>query len=572
MAIVKFSQDDTQPFGTGIFVNDEGRSIYTTDPDSARALQPTPPPQDSTADAPTQPGTRVSYAGDQSSPYANALASNDGAAGSAAGGAPEAAVAKVAQVVPPAQAAAGAGAAPKTPEQAVSAATSVVPPIVKSSTTVVQGRKAANVEKQVGTDQAALNTYGSTLEQSATNADARAQASLDSSLATKTGQQTQLIAQQTQNQADQRDAEKRVTELTDLPDGKIDPDRFVNSLSTGGKIGMAVLAAISGFASGVRNAGGPNGQGGPPDLSVLNVLNRRIDQDIESQKDELAQGRIRKNNLIARAMAKGADAKAAETAARGQLWTLANQVGEIQAQKLGLQGTQLDQAKNLLGQMQYQATQHYGDLRATEEARISSTREQETGKPAAAGALLKLQSKALGNYDKLIAAGSPRETAYRESGMGQLGMSMPSGASQDETKRGDEQAKRSEDQGKVAAIQTAGDALAKARGLVQDATGNWVPGGKVIGDEKAAAVALKAALKAGGYDAAAIKETVPETPGVGSALLDVLPFGFLLSNSTTPEDQATQLNAMQSTLRPRMNPTDRNAQRGPASLGFAPVK
>lgn len=575
MAIIKFSQDDTQPFGTGIFVNDQGRSIYTTDPDTARGLQPTPAPPGPADDAPPAPGTSVSYAGDPGSPYANAVAANPGATGSAAVGAPvtpQAAVAKVASVIPPAASAAPGGA--RTPQAAVSAVTSVIPPIIKSTTTTQQGRKSASVEAQIGNDKAAIGAYGTQLEQSAANTDQRQANAIDAQLAGKTGLQTQAREDIAQAATDKRAADAQVARLQELPDGQIDPDRFVSSLSTGSKIGMAVLAAVSGFASGLRNAGAANSQGAPPDMSVLNVLNRRIDQDIETQKDELAQGRIRKSNLIARAVAKGATAEQAETVARGQLWQLAGQVGELQAQKMNLQGAQLDAAKTAFAAINMQASQRFGDLRTQEEARIATSRETETGKPVAgqSGQILELQSKALENYNKAIDNGTDPDAAYQQSGMQVLGLAKPTGQSKEQRAAATKASERTEDQGKTAAVQAAGDMLAKARGFVNP-DGNWVPGGKpgTASEQAAAEAAFRSALRANGFDQKAIDATTPQTPGFGSAVLDALPFGFLFSNSTTPEDQATQLNATQSTLRPRLNPQDRGAARGAAALGFKPV-
>jgi len=468
MAITKFVPDESQPFGTGMFYNDTGRSLYTYDPDTARSLPPTPPPPGTdAAEPPPPPGTRVSYAGDASSPYANAVASNEGATGSSAVGAPtppgasgvaHTVAAKAAQVVPPAIAANAAPvtAAP-TPETAAAKAAAVLPPVTKDSTTVVRGRKAADVEKQIGTDRAALEGFTGAAEQNATAADQRSLGAVDKRIESKQSLATQAKEDASQYAADQRAADQRVKQLMDLPDGQLDPDRFVNSLSTGSKIGLTVLAMVSGFANGMRNSGGPNSQGGPPDLSVLNVLTRRIDEDIAAQKDQLAQGRLRKSNLIARAEAQGASAKQAEATARAQLWSLAADIGDLQAQRIGLDGANLAAAKSQTAAMRYQAGVHEGDLRAQEESKIQTTRETESGKPAAGGNPLEAQNKAWEAYTKAIDAGQDPTTAYRQSGLAGLGITQPTGTP-----------KRNEGEAKASAVITAAQPFASKLGLVED--------------------------------------------------------------------------------------------------------
>lgn len=469
MAIVNFVPDPTSTPGTGWFTNDKGKTIFTTDLETAKSLAPAP---DAEADEPAPPGTRISYAGDASSPYANAVASNEGATGSAAVGAqpatPEAAVAKAGAVVP-AEGNASAAAAPVVrakPTDAVHAAMgklasagllpsqSGVPKTsveTKTSTTTVQGRKAENVEKQIGTDRAALDKLEQGNLETAKAADERNLAAQDQRIASKEGQQTQLKEDEMQYAADKRAADARVQQFMDLPDGKVDPDRFMNNLSTGSKIGMTVLAMLSGGFASLQGQNGRN--------PFIDELDKRIEADINVQKDQIAQGRLRKSNLIARAEAQGATAQQAQTAARAQLYSLAADIGELQAQRLGLQGAQLQQAKQQIQALRYQAGIHEGELRASEENRIQTTREQEN--KAATGLdptkLAEMQAKAWENYNKAVDGGQKPETAYAESGLAALGISRPTGAP-----------KRSTDEAKASAVVTSAAPYAKKLGLVED--------------------------------------------------------------------------------------------------------
>lgn len=492
--------------------------------------------------------------------------------------APVEALQSVAQVLPPtpvappapapsAPAVAAPVTAPRTPAELVASVASVAPPIVKSTTNVVEGRKKENTDKQIATYQAATDTLAGSMAANAQSEDQRAVAAVDKRIAARQAQQDEANARAAQAVADKKAADERTKQLMDLPDGQIDPDRFVNSLSTGSKIGLTVLAAISGFANGMRNAGGPNSQGGPPDLSVLNVLTKRIDEDIASQKDQLAQGRLRKSNLIARAEAQGADAKQAESIARAQLWNLSADIGDLQAQRVGLDGANLAAAQKQTAAMRYQSSIHEGEIRAQEEAKISRSRETETGKPVAGKGNPDAQNKAWKNYYDAIDGGSDRTTAYRESGLASMGVSQPTGASKEDRaaaeKSAEQQTKageRTEDQAKMAGVMTAAAEYARARGFVRGPDG-WAPGGKrgTEAQRVAARTAYETALKAGGYDKDAVKEATKEPGGVGSAILDAVPFGFLFSSDTTPEDAAAQLNAFENTTQQRLSQRDRVA-------------
>ena len=473
---------------------------------------------------------------------------------------PDDLVSNVAQVVtPPAAPATPATpatpAAPKTPEQLVASISQVIPPPkVSTSTTTVQGRSKAGVENQIATDQAALNQYQTTVGDTAKQADARQQSALDSQIDTKQNQRVDLLLEQQRQQDIQKQTDEEVTRLQDLPDGKLDPDRFVNSLTTGGKIGMAVLAMVSGLASAFQGQPGAN--------PFMAQIDRRISQDIDAQKDELAQGRVRKNNLIARALAKGADAKQAEATARGQLWQLAGQIGDAQAQRLGLQGAQADAAKNAIAGMYYQSAQHSADLRAQTEAKVQTTRTATSTQPVAYAQRLELGAtlKAKGATPEQIAA---------------AGGVLPEGQTADERKAASEAGKRSEGEGKVAGALAGTQQLATAAHLARDPqTGKLVPppgkGGESLPPESSwtwdprfwrwgqGAPVRNARARASAVLAA--------TGGIKESDADEL------LTAGTYQELADKLNGIEETLSPRLNQQDRAAPVDASSLGFRAVK
>lgn len=441
-----------------------------------------------------------------------------------------------------------------------------IAPIVKSTETTQLGRKKENTDKQIATDRAATDTLAGSMATNAQSEDQRAVAAVDKRIAARQAQQDEANARAAQAVADKKAADERTKQLMNLPDGQIDPDRFVNSLSTGSKIGLTVLAAISGFANGMRNAGGPNSQGGPPDLSVLNVLTKRIDEDIASQKDQLAQGRLRKSNLIARAEAQGADAKQAESIARAQLWNLSADIGDLQAQRVGLDGANLAAAQKQTAAMRYQSSIHEGEIRAQEEAKISRSRETETGKPVAGKGNPELQGKAWEAYDKAVNAGQAPTTAYRQSGLAELGVTQPTGTP-----------KRSGEEAKASAVVTAAAPYASKLGLVEDPAnpGKYMaPKGKE--DDSPADTILGGRMFSGAERRKLTREVRETRLQLANAIAQtggIKPDDAQeMINGSTLSEIADSLNHLNATYGQHTNAAERNTvQPGVASLGGRPI-
>lgn len=500
---------------------------------------------------------------------------------------PEALASNAAQVVPPTgdASAAPAPAAPavsppahpdtslgksgeRTPEQAVSAAGLVAPPVIKDSTTTVHGRKAANVNRDVAALDKAEAGAESAIKTKAQGDEQRQNASLDAQL----GYQTQVREdeqQRAQDAANRKAAlQKKIDTISSESDATVDPDRFVDSLSTGGKIGMAILAMVSGFAQGgsAALAHTATPQGNP----VVDILQRRIAADIDSQKEQIASGRIRRGNLIAQLTSQLGDEKQAELMATSLMNQAAANKATIVAQKLGLQGQALDNANAQIAGLQQTATVQRNAVLAQAENRVQSTHEVEAGKvlPHAGG---EAQLKAWEVYQKAIDAGADPTKAYQQSGLAALGVSQPTGQSKEQRTEAIKAAEHSDEQGRVGGAIAGVGKFAAAAGVPQDTkTGEYhVPAGKSPDDslpEEGAWSWDPRFWKWGDKPIAHAKARAAaslEAAGVKNAD-DVL-------TAKTYGELADALNAAKEIVSPRLSTQDRSQPAGAGALGFKPV-
>lgn len=171
-------------------------------------------------------------------------------------------------------------------------------------------------------------------------------------------------------------ARKEEMVLRSQTDPEIEPDRFVKSLSTGKSIAMIVLAAINGA---FKQA---SGQGGN---DVLDILNNRINQDIDAQKEQISSGRLRRGNLIAGFMQQGLDAKQAELAAKAQISAQSARLFEAEAARMDSPEA-YEQAKLQAAGLRAQAAQHNNELKlslGTDRVQTQSTTQMGRQQPAA---------------------------------------------------------------------------------------------------------------------------------------------------------------------------------------------
>lgn len=138
-------------------------------------------------------------------------------------------------------------------------------------------------------------------------------------------------------------------------DPSIDPDRFVRSMSTGQSIGTVILAALNGAFRGM------SGQGGE---GVVDILNRRIDQDIAAQKEQIQSGRIRRGNLISYFRTQGMNELSAENAARAMSWVQLGKMTDSENARLAA-GAAREDGKALGEAIKMKAEQANDELQLT---------------------------------------------------------------------------------------------------------------------------------------------------------------------------------------------------------------
>jgi hypothetical protein len=110
-------------------------------------------------------------------------------------------------------------------------------------------------------------------------------------------------------------------------DPEIKPDRFIQNMSTGQSIGTVILAAIEGAFRGMVGQAGKSG--------VADILERRIDQDIAAQKEQIASGRIRRGNMISYFREQGMNEEASEKAAKAMAYAQAEKLTQAEIARQG---------------------------------------------------------------------------------------------------------------------------------------------------------------------------------------------------------------------------------------------
>lgn len=130
-----------------------------------------------------------------------------------------------------------------------------------------------------------------------------------------------------------------------IQENKIDPNRLYSNMSTGNKILAAISVALSGAGAGLQGPGTPN--------LAMQVLNKKISEDIDAQKSELG----KKENLLSENMRRYGSLDSAmqatmlqlNTSAQAEISRIAAKQGSKQAianaqaltAELGLQAAQL---------------------------------------------------------------------------------------------------------------------------------------------------------------------------------------------------------------------------------------
>jgi hypothetical protein len=240
--------------------------------------------------------------------------------------------------------------------------------LAQQSTTTVTGRNAGNVQKQIDDEATAGAALDTQLQQSGTAADERVNESYERRMYGVQGAQGRAEEQRFQSQERQKEIagqrQKLEAELK-ANDQSFDADRLIRNMSTGAKLGTVILGMLQGAFDNVNDRKGPN--------RVLEVIDARIKEDIQAQKDQIASGRVRIGNHIAELMRKGFDAETAERLAEDRLNAAADQLIQLDAERLGLQGQQRQNADMVVAQRLEQRAARQGELRAQTESRSQTT-------------------------------------------------------------------------------------------------------------------------------------------------------------------------------------------------------
>ena len=368
-------------------------------------------------------------------------------------------------------------------------------------------------------------------------------------------QQSQAEAEQARQRADI--ARQNQIAIAAQEDPSIDPDRFIKSMSTGQSIGTVILAAINGAFRGMTGQPGQNG--------VVDILERRIDQDLMSQKEQIASGRIRRGNMIAYFQQQGLSEEAAEKSAKAMAYA---QSEKLVAAELARQGAGMARAEGqaLAEQIKAAREQANDELMLTLGTPRSSTTTVRA--PAATGGDGDIIMKAVQRDKVLEEQGYTRE--QRAAILAREGLAAPGGATAAERKgEGD----LSEAQGKAQAAAESISAFAQAAGLVRDpTTGKWKTGeglvppallekinpfsDNTINSRFEAAVEAYGRMQSGGVIGDDERKAFREQLGEGTS---------------TREQLAARLNAADTTLSSRQAARARRPEGGAESAGFRKV-
>jgi hypothetical protein len=350
---------------------------------------------------------------------------------------------KLNQVVPPPAAPAPAPGLVTTGSQTTTTTTNAMAPSVLNP---VLDRNTARAEGQAGAVVQAGEERAQRDEQVAMSTTANAYG-------------RQQVADRDAEQARQRAEIARQSELAYSlqKDPAIDPDRFVRNMSTGASIGTVILAAMNGAFKGMVGQQGND---------VLDILQKRIGADIESQKDQIASGRVRRGNLIQYFRDAGLREDAAEKAAEATSWSMLDRMAQAEVQRIGA-GEHRTAAALAAEGIRGQAEAKNDELRLTLGQPRSQTSTTVTKQaPSAAGGGLEAFQKQLAARKAYEEAGaSPEQLAAFDSAMG---IPSPKGESETARTRRESGDRRTEDQAKASGAMAGIEGYGLDAGLVRD--------------------------------------------------------------------------------------------------------
>lgn len=340
-------------------------------------------------------------------------------------------------------------------------------------------------------------------------------------------------------------------------DPSIDPDRFIRGMSTGQSIGTVILAAIEGAFRGMTGQAGQSG--------VLNILERRIDQDIMSQKEQIQSGRIRRGNMISYFQQQGMTEEAAEKAAKAMAYAQGEKLVQAEIARIGAGGARAE-ASALAEQIKAAREQANDELMLTLGTPRSSSTTVKTEIQKDTSATTEAFSKMLTARKAYEESGAtPEQLAAYDKANG-LGGMAPGGESETGRSRREKNEQRTDNEktalGTVKLLNDLGGQL----GLARDPDGKGVredPNDKsLISKRQGEELATGFSMGFADNPIAATEDALVESfgrlqsQGVISPSEEVR-FGAMIREAKTNSQRAIALNAIRPIIESKLHPRDR---------------
>lgn len=252
------------------------------------------------------------------------------------------------------------------------------PMVTTGSSTTTQrtpGISAAVLDPIMAGNTARTDAMANTVRQAGNDAATRKEEMADRDIYLSQGRQATADAAREDAAQRAEIARKNELALSLQKDAEIDPDRFVKNMSTGQQIATTVLAALN---------GGFKGMVGQSGNDVMDILSKRIDADIASQKEQVASGRVRRGNLVAYFQNQGLREEAAVKAAEATSWAMVDRMVAAEREKIGA-GQDRTTADVMAEQLKMKTAERNDELKltlGTDRTTTSTTTQRERLAPA----------------------------------------------------------------------------------------------------------------------------------------------------------------------------------------------
>lgn len=369
------------------------------------------------------------------------------------------------------------------------------------------------------------------------------------------GRQQSALADEATHQQNAQIAHQNELTLSLQKDPTIEPNRFVKNMSTGTSVSTVILAALNGAFKGMVGQQGND---------VMDILHQRITQDLDSQKEQIQSGRVRRGNLISYFQNQGMKEDAAYKAAEATSWAMVDRMAASERERIGA-GEDRTAANLLAEQLKTQTAQKNDELKLTlGQDRVStqhtSTMQQKAPTSANAGAEA---------FTKLMAA----RKAYEENGANAEEMKRFDSVNgvdihgESETARGKRESgeKRDAQQSMASAAEAGIKGFATDAGLAIDPQSGAFKANSADGHTLNARQRERATLNPVArrpiQDAAeaAIEGFGRNQSGGVISDDEAVRFKQMISDATTDAQLADKLNAIMRIVRPRLAAADRNS-------------